>query len=82
MGWNTKVYQAEEYCDAITTGDYLVCYYGGIIKVIEANSSPHTEEDLFVEQMRKKGFTDCYIKHLKVLHEKYPKWIFEARSAR
>lgn len=30
-------HEAEEYCDAITTGDYLVCYYGGIIRVAEVN---------------------------------------------
>ncbi len=27
--------EKKEYCDAITTGDYLTCFYGGIISVIE-----------------------------------------------
>ncbi len=55
----------------------LVCQYGGII-LIEEVPEKQEDEDKFIKDLREKGFTECYIKHLVVLHDKYPQWEFEA----
>ena len=46
------------YCDAITTGDYLTCFYGGIISVIEVPQKVNTKEELIsLEKMISLGWT-------------------------
>lgn len=35
---NVWDYKANDYCEVITTGGYLVCYYGGLIEVAEVNN--------------------------------------------
>ena len=39
---------------------------------------PTEGSDDFESDLKSQGFTECYIKHLMKLHEKYPKWKFEA----
>lgn len=47
----------KDYCDAITTGDYLTCFYGGIISVIEVPQNKVTETELVtLPQLEAFGF--------------------------
>lgn len=62
---------------ALMSDAFAVCIKGGLIKVEEVPIEEEYEDE-FEKDLRKKGFPDCYIKHIMVLHEKYPKWKFEA----
>lgn len=71
------IIEGEKTVETLADKATLTCRYGGIIFIREVPSPPKTEDE-FKEELRQKGFTECYIKHLMVLHEKYPKWKFEA----
>lgn len=55
---------------------FLVCKYGGLIRIQEVPE--YDKEDEYRRYLQKKGFPNEYIDCLEILHDIYPVWEFEA----